>query len=126
MSKASEKAAVRAEAIENLRERLAPKSVVYTSVAHVSASGMSRTIRCYIVHDGQIENITWLVGKAIDESWDERHWGLKVSGCGMDMCFHTVYRLGSVLWPNGTPEPHSTRNGDPDSTGGYALNKRDL
>jgi hypothetical protein len=47
-----------------------------------------------------------------------------VGGCGMDMCFHTVYLLGLAMWPQGTPEPHSRRNGTPDSNGGYALRYR--
>ena len=38
----------------------------------------------------------------------------------MDMGFQAVYCLGLSLWPDGTPEPHSTRNGEPDTNGGYA------
>jgi hypothetical protein len=37
------------------------------------------------------------------------------------MGFAAVYNLGYALWPNGTPEPHGTRNGVPDRDGGYAL-----
>ena len=51
---------------------------------------------------------------------------LKTQGCGMDMAFDAVYTLGSSLWPLGTPTPHSTRNGEPDTCGGYALNHRSL
>jgi len=40
----------------------------------------------------------------------------------IDMGFHVVYNLGRTLWPEGTPEPHGTRNGEPDRDGGYALN----
>jgi hypothetical protein len=29
--------------------------------------------------------------------------------------------LGATLWPDGTPEPHGTHNGQPDRAGGYAL-----
>jgi hypothetical protein len=47
--------------------------------------------------------------------------GIIIGGCGMDMGFALVYNLGSTLWPNGTPEPHGTRNREPDSDGGYAL-----
>ena len=47
--------------------------------------------------------------------------GIVVGGCGMDMAYHLVYNLGSRLWPNGTPTPHGSRNGQPDSSGGYAL-----
>jgi hypothetical protein len=50
--------------------------------------------------------------------------GIKIGGCGMDMGFDLVYSLGATLWPNGTRKPHGTRNGEPDSAGGYALNHR--
>jgi hypothetical protein len=29
-----------------------------------------------------------------------------------------------ALWPNGTDTPHGTRNGEPDTNGGYALKHR--
>ena len=35
--------------------------------------------------------------------------------------YHVVYNLGYTLWPKGTSKPHGTRNGEPDSDGGYAL-----
>jgi hypothetical protein len=44
-----------------------------------------------------------------------------VNGCGMDMGFSVVCNLGAMLWPMGTDTPHGTRNGAPDSAGGYAL-----
>jgi len=82
------------EAREALLEILKPGATVYTSCSHVARSGMSRTIElCVPV----------------------------VGGCGMDMGFAVVYDLGLSLWPAGTPAPHGTRNGEPDSNGGYAL-----
>lgn len=65
-------------------------------------------------------SISWLVGRACGYRCDDRG-GLKVGGCGMDMGFHVVYRLGSTMWPEGTSKPHGTRNGEPDTDGGYAL-----
>jgi hypothetical protein len=47
--------------------------------------------------------------------------GVKVAGCGMDMGFHLIYSLSYALFPKGTDAPHGTRNGVPDSDGGYAL-----
>lgn len=52
------------------------------------------------------------------------HDAIKIGGCGMDMGFALVYELGMKLWPDGTPEPHGQRNGEPDSNGGYALRQR--
>ena len=41
-----------------------------------------------------------------------------------DMAFDAVYSPGMAMWPQGTAKPHSTRNGEPDTCGGYALNHR--
>lgn len=68
-----------------------------------------------------VRSIGYLAAQAMGDSWDRDRQGIKVGGCGMDMGFHVVYSLGSVLWPKGTPKPHSTRNGEPDRAGGYAL-----
>ena len=106
-----------------LRERLAPNTVIYTKVNHVSKSGMQRGISLYVAEGNEIRDITchaaWAMGDTI-----HKQGGIKISGCGMDMGFALVYNLGRTLWPDGTPEPHGKRNGQPDSWGGYALKHR--
>ena len=99
---------------------LSPKDTVYTVLRHVSASGMSRHIDLCIIKYNQPLWITESVAALLDLKRAKGQ-GLIGSGCGMDMGFSTVYNLGSALWPNGTEEPHGTRNGQPDSDGGYAL-----
>ena len=68
-----------------------------------------------------IRSISWLASRATGDTLDQDRGGLRLGGCGMDMGFQAVYSLGRAMWPNGTPKPHGTRNGDPDSDGGYAL-----
>jgi hypothetical protein len=114
------------EAIENLRAIIKPGDTVYTICSHVSSSGMMRVIDLVIplIDDNgrpYISRITWLACKAIGMKYNRRHDGMEMSGCGMDMGFHAVYCLGQAIWPDGTPEPHSTRNGQPDTVGGYAI-----
>ena len=117
--------AERDEAIAKLHEYLKPGSIVRTSVLHVSRSGMQREIECLCVDpaDHEILNITYLVARAIGHKVG-KNGGVIANGCGMDMCFQTVYLLGLAMWPNGTPSPHGRRNGEPDSNGGYALRHR--
>jgi len=105
----------RAEHIETLRKNLNPGSIVYASVAHVSRSGMSRLIRIYFVQPGgTLWDITGLAGQAIGWGHDRDRWGIPVSGCGMDMCFHTVYTLSRVLFPEGFGvEMHKGTRGEP-------------
>lgn len=119
------KQAIRDEAIAELHKLLKPGATVYTILRHVSASGMSRRISTLVKDpDLGMREISHLVARALDYRRNDRDGGLIVSGCGMDMGFEVVYQLGSKLWPNGTPKPHGTRNGEPDSNGGYALKQR--
>jgi hypothetical protein len=109
-----------------LLEILQPGATVYTVCTHVASSGMSRVLELLVAlpdSDGKpyIRRISWLACKAAGFSWSKAHEGLQIRGCGMDMGFHAVYSLGRALWPDGTPEPHGQRNGQPDTDGGYAL-----
>lgn len=71
-----------------------------------------------------VRSIGWVAAKAMRDSFDSDQQGIRVGGCGMDMGFNLVYNLGATLWPKGTKKPHGTRNGEPDTAGGYALKHR--
>lgn len=97
-----------AEAIEKLREWFPKGSTVHTILEHVSASGMSRSIRVVSPfiseHSKQIEFIHPNHSIAVALGWTRSkrpHEGIKVGGCGMDMGFHLVYSLSSVLYGDG-------------------------
>lgn len=113
----------KSESRQTLLELLRPGDTIYTVLKHVSRSGMMRHIQLKIVRGGDIRDITYhaacIMGDSIAKDGD-----IRVAGCGMDMGFALVYNLGAVLWLHGTPEPHSTRNGEPDRDGGYALRQR--
>jgi len=128
-------------AMAHLRALLQPGGEVHTTVTHVSRSGMSRSIKLYVptLDDGKptIEDITYYVGKVLGYKHDQKNGGLKVGGCGMDMCFHLVYSLGRTMWAEGGPLDKTSgvrRNQalreDNRTTierdGGYLLTKRDL
>ena len=112
------------EACNSLREFIAPGATVYTRLNHRARSGMMRVIDLFVIQDNEPRRITWTVCQALGETYNRKHEGLKMSGCGMDMGFDAVYRLRYALWPNGTDKPHGTRNGEADSNGGYALKQR--
>ena len=111
-------------AINELRSMLKPGDTVYTRLEHVSRSGMMRVINLFVIRDNEPLRITWTACAATGTAYNDKHEGMRMDGCGMDMGFAAVYHLGSVLWPDGTPEPHGTRNGEPDRDGGYALKHR--
>lgn len=115
--------AERAKSIEQLRALLKPGDTIFTRLDHVSASGMRREITPLLIRGNEPLYLTYLVATAMGDRIG-KHDGIVCDGRGMDMGFNLVYNLGSTLWPNGTPEPHGRRNGEPDSDGGYALKQR--
>lgn len=128
LTKKAQKEQEREESRQTLLSWLKPGDKVYTVLRHVSRSGMSRRIDLYaFVMDDKGEPckvwLSWHAARVMGyrlggRSGDD---GIVTGGCGMDMGFHLVYTLGRYLWPDGTPEPHGRRNGEPDSDGGYAL-----
>lgn len=125
------------EARRVLLKYFRPGDTAYTVMLHRSQSGMSRRIAVIATTrdtrtDAQGKkrvqwvpvDVSFYVANLLGWPADHDKGGVKVSGCGMDMGFHLVYSMASRLFPDGTKEPHGRRNGEPDSTGGYAVNHR--
>ncbi len=121
LSKKAIAAGEKAEAIAKLREWFPKGSTVYCNVETVARSGMSRVISIWgycrdengkvmLGPNGEPLRIHPNYSAALALDWPLAKVGrdgIKVSGCGMDMCFHLVYTLSHVI------------HGD-----GYALNHR--
>lgn len=131
----TKKEEAREAARAELQGLLTPGQTVYCILRHVSRSGMYRRISFYILQDAgpdyppaerhyprYLDRL--IIEAGIGHDHRGRGEGVGVGGCGMDMGFHVVYNLGAFTWPKGTPKPHGTRNGAPDSDGGYALKMR--
>ena len=75
---------------------------VFTIVRSVSRSGMNRVIDPIVFIDSWSPvYIGASVASVLGWKQADRQSGIKVSGCGMDMCFHLVYELSSVLFKDG-------------------------
>lgn len=92
---------------------------IYT-ISESSSSGLTHYIRLFITAEdmgspADIVNITATAGKVLGWPVVDRggRWFIKVSGGGMDMSFHTVYTLSSVLFAG-------------QDRAGYVLNHRAL
>lgn len=94
-----------------------PGTTVYTVLRHVSNSGMQRRIDVFVIDENRISCISGFVSGLTHYQLHASKPGLVANGCGMDMGYAIVHALGNALWPT----PHGTRNGEPDSSGGYAL-----
>jgi hypothetical protein len=77
-----------------------PGTKVYTIMRHVSSSGMSRNISLVIANGEEVIDITYYAAHALGDKLIESkgHRAIRVNGCGMDMGFHLVYNLSSVLF----------------------------
>jgi len=113
------KPALREQCKADLLEFIKPGQTVYCTLRSVSKSGMKRVISLHVIDKGEMRCIDYWAVVVNDDKLANN--GIVADGCGMDMGFSLVYNLGANLWPNGTPEPHGSRNGAPDSAGGYAL-----
>jgi hypothetical protein len=73
---------------------------VYTILRSVSTSGMTRNISLVIAQGDEIIDITYYAAHAMGDKVSESkgHHAIRVNGCGMDMGFHLVYNLSSVLF----------------------------
>lgn len=88
---------------ELLKEWIPAGSTIKTVVTHVSRSGMSRSIRALVPlqrADGSltIADVSYMAADVLGWKVDERHGGVKIGGCGMDMGFHLVYTLSRKLY----------------------------
>jgi hypothetical protein len=83
-----------------LTHYLKPGTKVYTILRHVSSSGMSRNISLVIANGDEVIDITYYAAHALEDKLIESkgHRAIRVNGCGMDMGFHLVYNLSSVLF----------------------------
>lgn len=91
----------RDQARDELRKIIKPGDTVYTILRHVSRSGMSRIIDCYIIVKNEPRWIGRLVADALDWTYtDKNRGGLRVGGCGMDMGYHVVSSLSYALHEN--------------------------
>lgn len=87
---------------DRLRAILVPGSVVRTILRYRSNSGMSRAISAVVHTADGVQDLDWMIARCgFDFRFDNKHGGIKMGGCGMDMGFALVYSLSRSLYPNG-------------------------
>lgn len=88
-------------ALDNLKQ-IRKGDTLYTILRHVSSSGMLRTIDVIeTTRKNRLYNLGWSVAVILNLPYDNKYNGTKVSGTGMDMGFHLIYSLSSVLFNDG-------------------------
>jgi hypothetical protein len=82
----------RAQYVEMITPWIKEAGKVYGIVRKVSASGMSRNIDLYVIRNNEMVYLTGCAAKIL--GWKlAKDRGMVVSGCGMDLVFHTVSTL---------------------------------
>jgi hypothetical protein len=89
------------QAEKTLRALLRPGMTVYTLLERVSRSGMQRSVKLYVVNGEELRHLSWSVACFLGMSRKQREEGITIDGCGMDMGFDLVYRLGRALYSTG-------------------------
>jgi hypothetical protein len=87
--------------LETLKKFLKEGDTVYTIVKRVSRSGMSRLIKFYTIKENKIVDLSCDVASILGCRYSYDKDGVKVDGCGMDMCFASVYKVASELCDDG-------------------------
>jgi len=102
LSKRALKELDRVESIERLRGIFDgdEKPMIYTILRHVSDSGMSRDISLLYIKGNSVYHLNYSVALALGDRLVSRNGSdaIRVHGTGMDMGFHLVYNLSSVLY----------------------------
>ena len=93
----------RAKILKQVLKKVFPKgATAYTSITKVAPSGMSRHIMVLgSAKKGIVDNLSAYVAELLDCKYKDDTRSVFVGGCGMDMGFHLVYTLSSVLYDDG-------------------------
>ena len=125
----TKKEIAQAEAVKTLKEwGIKDGTTIYAKVVRVSSSGMSRHVRLYANIKGEVVDISYHAAKALEWGYagDRYNEGIRVSGCGMDMLFHTVYSLSYAMGYGALDQTHSKEDRNINKEGYYGLKYRQL
>ena len=81
-------------------------STVYLVIRQVSRSGMYRHISVHAIKDNEVNYLSFHVANVLKWTFKDKTNAVGVGGCGMDMGFHLVYTLASVLYNDGYALKH--------------------
>ena len=91
---------------ELLKKHFPKGATVHLVIRRVSRSGMYRHISVHGIEDDNIRQYSHHVAKVLDWSYKFETGSIGVRGCGMDMGFHLVYTLASILYDDGYSLKH--------------------
>ena len=81
-------------------------STVHLVIRQVSRSGMYRHISVHGIKNNTVYHYSFHVAKVLEWTYKDKTNAVGIGGCGMDMGFHLVYTLASVLYNDGYALTH--------------------
>ena len=82
--------------------------MIYMILKHTSASGIQRSIDCYIIHDSKPMWIGPVVEQITGLRWDKIHDGIIIKGVvGMDMGLTLLHGISSALFDDPNKLKHT-------------------
>ena len=91
---------------EMLLKNFPKGSTVHLVIRQVSRSGMYRHISVHGIKNNTVYHYSFHVAKVLEWTYKDKTNAVGVGGCGMDMGFHRVYTLASVLYNDGYALTH--------------------
>jgi hypothetical protein len=98
------------ENITRLTAMLGDNRTVYVNLHKAARSGTSRTLSLHIVTADGLQDITYLAAPILGETF-RPDGTIRVTGCGMDMGFATVYSLSYALYGKGIETGNHKQDG---------------
>lgn len=87
-------------AIDRLRYFFKPGSTAYTNLAHVTRSGLTRSVKVFAVKNGQIVDVSDYVATALDKPLDRINGGVKMGRTGTDMGYTLIQQMSATIHAN--------------------------
>ena len=77
----------RQESINYLKDMLKEGDTLYTTVNHVSKSGMTRYIKTILIRDNKPLYLDYHISKVLEWPINDKYNGIKVGGCGICLLY---------------------------------------
>ncbi len=92
--------------IESLKKEIKKGDTIYTILTKVNNIGTYRHIKPILFKNNEPYFLGWQMSKALKYTYKEKTSSIGIGGGGMDMGFHLIYNLSSLLFNDGYALKH--------------------
>ena len=92
--------------IESLKKEIKKGDTIFTILTKVNNIGTYRHIKPILFKNNEPYFLGWQMSKALEYTYKEKTSSIGIGGGGMDMGFHLIYNLSSLLFNDGYALKH--------------------